>query len=194
MMCVGTRLPFALYQLTYINNTVLARFHLRPLLFGMWITGEKELFIRPEEAERKRMIKHKNGQIIKSEPTQTHANYIIHMLLRSMFNHFSLSTMDFEANRTCENRHTHRPKTVWRGEMNQKEFGWIRFMEASYPVVRFATYPIDGSVYLVDHRLENSVPELLLISMPLRRKKNSIVAKRTLSIQIPDGTTGQKGF
>lgn len=90
--------------------------------------------------------------------------------------------------------HTHRPKTVWRGEMNQKEFGWIRFMEASYPVVRFATYPIDGSVYLVDHRLENSVPELLLISMPLRRKKNSIVAKRTLSIQIPDGTTGQKGF
>lgn len=55
--------------------------------------------------------------------------------------------------------------------MNQKEFGWIRFMEASYPVVRFATYPIDGSVYLVDHRLENSVPELLLISMPLRRKK-----------------------
>lgn len=120
MMCVGTRLPFALYQLTYINNTVLARFHLRPLLFGMWITGEKELFIRPEEAERKRMIKHKNGQIIKSEPTQTHANYIIHMLLRSMFNHFSLSTMDFEANRTCENRHTH---------TDQKRYGeerWIR--------------------------------------------------------------------
>lgn len=91
------------------------------------------------------MIKHKNVQIIESEPTQTHANYIIHMLLGSMLNHFSLSTMDFEANRTCENRRT--PETVWSGrerdrerEMNQKEFRWIRFMEASYPVVRFATY------------------------------------------------------
>lgn len=61
----------------------------------------------------------------------------------------------------------------------------IRFMEASY-VVRFTTYRSVGR--LVDRGL-NSVPELLLISMPLcqkrKRTKNNFNrndAKRTLTL------------
>lgn len=105
----------------------------------------------------------------------------------SMFNHFSFihNALGFEKPlNMLTHTLTHQTYQIYRlkryriGKDRDESDGiyLIRFMEASY-VVRFATYRSVGR--LVDRGL-NSVPELLLISMPLCQKKNN---NTTISIE-----------